>query len=223
MADEPMLINKPDPRATAATRARYQRIAPFYDLMEILPEKRYIPWREHLWSMVVGPKVLEVGVGTGKNLPFYPPGMEITAIDLTPGMLDRAKKRAIESGLDVDLRIGDVQNLEFPNDTFDTVLATCVFCSVPDPVIGLEEVLRVTKPGGRGLFIEHVRSENLLLGALMDLVNPLVVRMMGPNINRRTVQNVQLAGLEISEIENLGMGDIFKLIAARKPSKREGL
>jgi len=208
-------------RETAVTRARYQRVAPFYDLMEVLPEKRYIPWRERLWSLVAGPRVLEVGVGTGKNMPFYPPEMEITAIDLTQGMLERARKKAQVSGLKVDLRIGDVQDLEFPDDTFDTVAATCVFCSVPDPVRGLKEVLRVIKPGGQALFIEHVRSEKLLLGALMDLLNPLVVRIMGPNINRRTVQNIQSSGLQISEVKNLGMRDIFKLIVARKSENGE--
>lgn len=209
-------INKFD-RETAATRARYQRIAPIYDQMEMLAEKRHDPWRERLWSMVVGPEVLEVGVGTGKNMPYYPPGMQITAIDLTPGMLERAEKRARDLNVRVDLSLGDVQNLVFPADTFDTVLATCVFCSVPDPVLGLQEVLRVAKLGGLALFIEHVRSENLLLGALMDLVDPLVVRMMGPHINRRTVQNVRHAGLQISRVKDLGMGGIFKLIVARKP------
>lgn len=210
-------------RETAATRLRYERIAPLYDRMEVLAEKRYKRWGDRLWSMVVGPKVLEVGVGTGKNMPFYPPEMEITAIDLTPGMLDRAKKRAKDLNLRVDLRLGDVQNLEFADHTFDSVLATCVFCSVPDPVLGLKEVLRVTKPGGQALFIEHVRSEKLLLGALMDLVNPLVVHLMGPNINRQTVQNVQSSGLQISEVEDLGMGDIFKLIVAEKPADQEGV
>lgn len=205
-------------RETAATRARYQRIAPFYDLMDVLPEKRYIPWRERLWSLVAGPRVLEVGVGTGKNMPFYPPKMKITAIDLTPGMLERAEKRASDLNLPVDLRIGDVQCLEFPDEAFDTVLATYVFCSVPDPVLGLKEVLRVTKPRGQALFIEHVRSEKLIFGAFMDLVDPLVVRMMGPHINRRTVQYVQRSGLEIREIGDLGMGDIFKLIVAQKPA-----
>lgn len=211
-------VNKLE-RETTATRARYQRIASLYDLTEVLVEKRYVTWREHLWSMIVGPKLLEVGVGTGKNISFYPPEMEITAIDLTPGMLERARKRAHKSGLAIDLRIGDVQNLEFLDNTFDTVMATFVFCSVPNPVLGLKEVLRVTKPGGQALFIEHVRSETLLLGAMMDLVNPMVVRLMGPNINRRTAHNVQLSGLEIIEIKNLGMGDIFKLIVAQKPVK----
>jgi phosphatidylethanolamine/phosphatidyl-N-methylethanolamine N-methyltransferase len=77
---------QPDQRATERTRARYQRISGLYDLMEILPERRYIPWRKNLWEQVQGPRVLEIGVGTGKNMPYYPPEMEITAIDLTPGM-----------------------------------------------------------------------------------------------------------------------------------------
>jgi len=78
-------------------------------------------------------------------------------------MLERAKKRASDLGLEVELRIGDAQNLDFPDGKFDTVLATCVFCSVPDPVRCLQEVLRVIKPGGQALFIEHVRSEKLIL------------------------------------------------------------
>jgi hypothetical protein len=98
-------------------------------------------------------------------------------------------------------------------------MATFVFCSVPNPVLGLKEVLRVTIPGGQALFIKHVRSETLLIGAMMDLVNPMVVRLIGPNFNRRTTQNVQLSGLEIRENKNLGMGDIFKLIVAHKPVK----
>ncbi len=208
-------VNKLE-RETTTTRARDQRIASHYDLTEVLVEKSSVTCREHLWSMIVGPKLLEVGVSTGKNISVYPPEMEITAIDLTPGMLKRAKKRAHKSGLAIDLRIGDVQNLEFLDNIFDTVMATFVFCSVPNPVLGLKEVLRVTIPGGQALFIEHVRSETLLIGAMMDLVNPMVVRLIGPNINRRTTQNVQLSGLEIRENKNLGMGDIFKLIVAHK-------
>lgn len=190
--------------------------------MEAFPERRYMPWRQRLWSLVKGPKVLEVGVGTGKNLPYYPPGIEIIAIDLTPGMLARARKRAQKIGLDLDLRLGDVQDLEFPDESFDAVVATFVFCSVPDPVLGLKEVRRVLKPGGQVLLLEHVRSERPVLGRLMDLLNPLVVRLMGPNINRRTVDNVQRAGLKVERVESLGMGDIFKLIiACREPSTED--
>lgn len=205
-----------DSAATARTQARYQRIAPFYDRMEGLAERRYQPWRRRLWSLVWGPDVLELGVGTGKNLSYYPSHLSMTAIDLTPGMLERACRRAATLGVNVALHLGDAQHLDFPDETFDEVVATFVFCSVPDPVLGLREAARVLKPGGRLLLLEHMRAASPLLGALMDLFNPVVVRVMGANINRRTVENVQRSGLQLLQVEELGMGGIFKLIVAEK-------
>lgn len=110
--------------------------------------------------------------------------------------------------------IGDVQALDFPAASFDTAIATFVFCSVPDPVLGLRELARVVRPGGQVLLLEHMRSAGPLAGALMDVLNPLVVRLMGANINRRTVENVRTAGLCIEHVEDLGWGGIFKLSAA---------
>ncbi len=203
-------------KETERTRSRYQRIAPLYDTMELLAEPRYSDWRSHLWSLVEGPKILEVGVGTGKNIAYYPPGMNITTIDLTPGMLERAESRARELSVDVDLHLGDVQNLPFPNEIFDEVIATFVFCSVPDPIKGLNEVARVLKPNGRLLLLEHVRSADPILGALMDLLDPVTVRLMGPHINRRTVENVRQSHLQLERLEDVGLGGIFKLIVAGK-------
>lgn len=200
-------------------RNRYQRISPFYNVMEILPERRYISWREELWSLVKGPEVLEVGVGTGKNIAFFPDGVKVTGVDLTQGMLEQARNRAAILKRDATLLLGDAQSLEFPDAAFDTVIATFVFCSVADPVQGLREVSRVVKPGGQVLLLEHVRSDKPILGELMDFLNPALVRVTGANINRRTVDNVRGAGLSIDHVENLGVGDIYKMIIAHREER----
>lgn len=205
-----------DQEATALTRARYQRISPNYDRIEWLMERRFRPWRERLWQFVCGPNVLEVGVGTGKNIEFWPLNCKVTAVDLTPGMLDIAQQHARSLSRNVeDLFLGDVQHLEFPSAIFDTVVATFVFCSVPDPVQGLREVGRVVRPDGQILLLEHVRIDRPIIGNLMDLIAPLVVCINGANINRRTVDNVRAAGLHIEHVEDLDSMGMFKLIFVR--------
>ena len=203
-------------KATETTKKRYNRVALVYDLMENLVERsRYSRWRELLWSKVEGKKILEVGVGTGKNFDYYPKDVEISAIDFSDKMLNRARKRADKRGARVHLQQMNVQHLEFEDETFDTVVATFVFCSVPDPIRGLMEVKRVCKPGGKVVLLEHILSANRILASLMNLANPLVVRMIGANINRKTVDNVRESGLIVEQVTNLTAG-IFMLIEARK-------
>jgi ubiquinone/menaquinone biosynthesis C-methylase UbiE len=172
------------------------------------------PARAALWQRVRGRRVLEVEVGTGKSMPYYPNEMTITAIDLSLRMLEQAHMHAARDHIAVDLREADVQALPFPDASFDTVIATCVFCSVPDPVLGLRELRRVLVPGGQLLLLEHVVSHRPLLGPIMGLLNPLVVRMMGANINRETVENVRRAGFMDLQVEDLWL-DIVKRIEAR--------
>ena len=203
-----------DVEETARTQARYQRIAPFYDGMEVISERQYQPWRAQLWSMVQGPKVLEIGVGTGKNMPYYPDRVDITAVDLTPGMLKRARQRAVVLDIDVDLQTGDVQALEFPDNSFDECVATFVFCSVPDPIPGLQELARVTRPGGRLFLLDHVRAGNEIAGTIMDILNPFAVRVTGANINRRTIDNVRQSGWLLEHVKDMGMKGIFKMLVA---------
>jgi len=203
-------------KATESARATYNRIAPFYDFIESLVERsRYRKWREMLWSKVEGNNFLEVGVGTGKNFSYYPKDAQITAIDFSEKMLSHAWEKVKKLGIKVKLQHMDVQDLEFKDDTFDMVVATFVFCSVPDPIKGLQEVKRVCKPGGKVLLLEHVLSANSILASLMNMVNPIVVRIMGPNINRRTVENVANSGLKVEKVTDLAVG-IFKMIEARK-------
>ena len=130
-------------------------------------------------------------------------------------MLARASGKAERLKLDVDLGPGDAQALEFPEDSFDAAVASFVFCSVPEAVAGLAELRRVVRPGGQVLLLEHMRAKNEALGTLMDLLNPIVVRVTGANINRRTVENVSVAGLRIEQVDDLGFNGIFKLIHAR--------
>ncbi len=206
-----------DQKQTKQTRSRYNRIAPIYDLMEILPERRFIPLRRILWAQVPAGHILEVGVGTGKNFPFHPADAIVTGIDLSDGMLARARKRAQSMGKTLDLRQMDVQTLDFADNTFDAAVATFVFCSVPDPIQGLKELARVVKPGGRVFLLDHVRIERPVIGAMMDIFNPLTVRMTGANINRRTVQNVARSPLAVKNVANSGPMDVLKLITAEVP------
>lgn len=130
-----------------------------------------------------------------------PAGLDITAIDLSPCMLDRARTRAAKIGSKVELLEMDIQQLAFSDHCFDTIFATFVFCSVPDPVAGLRELKRVCKPAGRLFLLEHMRTGNRILGLLFDWLNPLVVRMVGANINRRTLNNVRNAGWRVQVTE----------------------
>ena len=203
-------------QATDTAKRRYDRVAPFYDWMEgFLERYSYGRWRELLWSKAEGKRVLEVGVGTGKNFPYYPADTEIVAVDFSEEMLKRARDKARQQDVNVDLRQMDVEELQFADNTFDSLAASFVFCSVPNPVRGLAEVARVCKPAGKVVLLEHVLSANRVLGWLMNAANPLVVRLVGANINRRTVENVTTGGLVVEQVTDLGAG-IFKLIEARK-------
>ena len=154
-------------------------------------------------------------------MPYWPQEIQFTAIDLTPGMVARARRRAAKLGLEAEIMDGDAQSLQFLDDSFDAAAATFVFCSVPDPVLGLQELARVVRPGGSIFLMEHVRSTDPIMGKLMDLVNPIMRNLMGLNINRDTVGNVKRANLAISKVEDLDRGGIFKIIHARNISTFE--
>lgn len=205
----------PDPQATRLTQSRYQRASSCYDRAESpLEWLAFRRWRRLLWGQVRGERILELGVGTGKNFPHYPAGRSMVALDLTPGMLARAQARRAQDGVAVELLLMDAQALAFPDATFDAVIATFVFCSVPDPILGLGEAGRVLKDGGQLLLLEHMRSEGPL-GWAMDRLNAATVRVGGEHINRRTVENVRRAGLRVRRVKPL-WGDIFRLIEATK-------
>ena len=197
---------------TDIIRKRYNRTSVFYDCMDTMIKDDV---RKKVLSHAHG-KVLEVGVGTGKNLQFYPDNCQVTGIDFSPGMLKKARKRT-EGRPSIILLEMDIQNLEFPDNSFDTIIATCVFCSVPDPLQGLRELRRVCKPEGKLIFLEHIRSDKKMMGLLMDILNPMVVRFIGANINRKTLENMESAHLRLEQVDTMSM-EILKFVIA-SPNK----
>ncbi|MFB6264931.1 MAG: class I SAM-dependent methyltransferase, partial [Bradymonadaceae bacterium] len=155
-------------------------------------------------------------VGTGKNIPYYPEDRDITAIDIAPKMLDRARRRAERREVDVDLVEADAQDLPFADDSFESVVCTFVFCSVPDPVLGLREARRVLEPGGQLVMVEHVLSDIPILHTLMKWFDWLPVHVWGAHIDRRTVQNVRAAGFTDLEVTDLAL-DVVERIEGRAP------
>ncbi|MEC9489698.1 MAG: class I SAM-dependent methyltransferase [Halanaerobiales bacterium] len=203
-------------------KKRYDRIAPVYDSLELLMEKGKMgDWRQNLWQRGAnkidkeGMRLLEAGVGSGKNIEYYPDDLEIFAIDFSPKMLKEAEKKANKYNKEVKLLEMDIQNLDFEDNYFDLIVTSCVFCSVPDPIKGLEELKRVLKQDGRIIMLEHMRSQNEFVGKIMDWFNWVSLHTWGANINRETIKNIEKAGLELVEVNNL-MSDIVKEIELKK-------
>jgi len=196
---------------TEKIKNRYNRASVIYDILESPMEMMALKkWRNDIMKDLKG-KVLEVGVGTGKNISYYPENVDISAIDFSEKMLKKAKLKADALNKEVEFHNMDAENMDFEDNTFDVVFTTCVFCSVPDPIQGLKEIKRVCKNGGKIIMIEHVRSEKKVLGLLMDVLNPLVVNSYGANINRRTIDNIKKAGYSMVDVTNL-YSDIVKKI-----------
>ena len=196
---------------------RSNRLARIYEWFDRPPKESVRKGkRERLVALARG-HVLEIGVGTGRNLACYPlRGVQLVGIDISPLMLERARARALVLGVPMRLAIGDVQSLSFDSQSFDTVLATCVFCSVGQPVRALREVHRVLRPNGQLLLLEHVRPEGQLAGSMADVLSPLARRLIGVSFNRRTESNVLGAGFEFTSVERDGM---WRLIVARPRSQ----
>jgi ubiquinone/menaquinone biosynthesis C-methylase UbiE len=160
--------------------------------------------------------VLELAVGTARNLPFYPDDARLTGVELSPEMLAIARRRAEDLGRDPDLRLGDVQALEFPDERFDTVVCTLGLCTIPDDRKAAAEAHRVLRPGGRFLLMEHVRSPSLPVRAVERLLDPLSVRFQGDHLVRDPLDYLATAGFEIERVERSKWG-IVERVAARKP------
>jgi ubiquinone/menaquinone biosynthesis C-methylase UbiE len=171
--------------------------------------------REWVCSQARG-EVLELAAGTLRNLPHYPQGVKLTAVELSPEMAAIGRRRAQEVGRPIDLRVGDVQKLEFPDESFDTVTCTLGFCTIPDTTAAAREAFRVLRPGGALLLLEHVRSPVRAIHGVERLLEPLFVRFMADNLTREPLDYLPGVGFEIDEIERSKWG-IVERLRAHKP------
>lgn len=208
-----------DLRVSARTdRARriWDRTAPKYDMRVSFWERHlFEDGRQWVCSQARG-DLLEIAVGTGRNLPHYPPGVHITGIELSQGMLDIALARARQLDKEADLRLGDAQALDFPDESFDTVVCTLSLCSIPDDRRAVAEIKRVLRPGGRLLLLEHVRSPSPVVRAFQWLFNLVTVPLEGDHQLREPLHHLRAQGFEIEKVERLKRG-IVERVAARKP------
>jgi ubiquinone/menaquinone biosynthesis C-methylase UbiE len=162
--------------------------------------------------------VLEVGAGTGANLPLYDAGLRVTAVELRPERLAAAARKAHAAGrADVTVAAANAHDLPFPPTSFDTVVGTLVFCSIHDPLAALAEIRRVLRPGGRLLLLEHVRGQTPLTRRLTDWLHPLWFAMQGEcHLNRETAASVAAAGFRVERAESHARG-LLQLIHATVP------
>jgi ubiquinone/menaquinone biosynthesis C-methylase UbiE len=190
----------------------FDQIAPSYDKM-LRPFERWFlgRWRaETLHELPPDSTILELGAGTGSNFAYYPNCKQAVASEISCQML----KFAAEKTDAIQLIEADAQGLPFASGTFDAVFATLVFCSIADPAAAFAEVIRVLKPNGRLVLLEHVRP-NGLLGHVFDALSAVTVAVIDDHFNRRTPRLAEAAGLKVLEVRSKAFG-IVNLIVCRK-------
>jgi ubiquinone/menaquinone biosynthesis C-methylase UbiE len=195
----------------------YEKEARKYDReMNFFDRLLFAGGREWVCSQAAG-DVLEIGIGTGRNLPHYRADVSLIGIELSPAMLEIARARARELRREVDLRVGDAQALEFPDESFDAVVCTLSLCTIPDDRAAVAEVRRVLRPGGRFLLLEHVRSPVLPVRLGQRLLDPLAVRFEADHLLREPLEYLRAERFEVERFERSKLG-IVERVVARKPA-----
>lgn len=193
----------------------WDKTAPSYDKQISFFEKiQFAGGREWLCARARG-QVLEVAVGTGRNLPHYPADVTITAIELSPAMLAIARQRAADLAREVDLREGDAEHLPFDDASFDTVVCALALCTIPSPAAALGEMRRVLRPGGTLLLLDHIGSDWPPVYAVQWLLERITIRSAGEHFTRRQLPLVKAAGFQVVESERLKAGSVERIHAVK--------
>ena len=201
---------------TSRVRDVYDRQARHYDAVIAVAERLlFRGGREWACSQVSG-RVLEIGIGTGRNLPFYPPDAELAGIELSPAMLELARARAARLGRSADLRLADAQELPFPDCSFDSVIATLTLCSIPDSDEAVAEMARVLRPGGRIVLLDHVASPLTVVRSVQRLLEPAFLRLAADHLLREPETAVQAAGMQIEHLSRSKLGIVTRLTCTKR-------
>jgi demethylmenaquinone methyltransferase/2-methoxy-6-polyprenyl-1,4-benzoquinol methylase len=193
---------------------KYDRIAFIYELIDLpLEFLIFKKWRKEAISHLKG-KILEVGVGTGRNMKYYPPCCSVTGVDNSKGMLEKAKENA-KNMKNATFILMDAESLGFLDHSFDYVVTTFVLCTISDPVKALTEMRRVLKPSGEMIALEHMRSQNPIIARFEELIDPILFSLLGDHTTRHTVRNIEEAGFIIKEAKKLFFKEIFWKIRAK--------
>jgi ubiquinone/menaquinone biosynthesis C-methylase UbiE len=206
-------------RSGGDTEARVRRIwdryAARYDRdMRLVERALFAGGREWVCGQARG-DVLEVAVGTGRNLPFFPPEVALTGLDLSPAMLAVARDRAAELGRSVTLGEGNAEALPFPDACFDTVVCTLGLCSIPDDRAAIAEMYRVLRPGGQVLLLDHVAAPNRLLRGGQRLLELITVPLAADHQTRRPLPLLEQAGFTVDRSERSKAGTVERLRAVK--------
>ncbi len=198
------------------TQEKWDRASRSFDFMSGYgAEWRWGPVKQKLFSrMRSDANILFLALGTGLDIQNFPPGRKLTAIDISPKMVERAMPRVAGYDGEMTGQVMDVHAMTFAPDSFDQIFTSCTFCSVPDPVAGLKSLYRVLKPGGELHMFEHTGSKMFPFSAMMNLLSPLASKF-GPELNRDTVANVAAAGFRLTEVNHVFL-DTVKTIHARR-------
>jgi ubiquinone/menaquinone biosynthesis C-methylase UbiE/predicted ester cyclase len=205
------------PSETERIRKIFDKQAPKYDKsMSRFERLLFAGNREWVCDRAEG-QVLDLAAGTARNLPYYPPDVTLTGIELSPEMAAFGRTRAEDLGREFEMVVGDATALPFPDQSFDTVVCTYGLCTIPDDAAAISEAKRVLRPGGRILLAEHVRSPNPVVRTIQRVLEPFAHRLGGDHLLREPLDHLAEEGFEVDEVKRQKAGWV-ELVAAHKPA-----